>query len=53
MIDPKLKKALFGGIIYVHANIPEGFYNYKKSLFTALVLSKLTINDRLPDYTIT
>ena len=53
VLDPKLKKVPFGGIIYVHANIPEGFDNYKKSLLTALFLSMLTINDRLSDYTIT
>lgn len=47
-----LGKKLYGGIIYVHANIPEGFYNYRKSLLTGLFLSMLIINDRLSDDTV-
>lgn len=44
---------LFGGIIYIHANIPEGFYNYRRALVIALYLSSLLINDSLQKYTIT
>lgn len=43
---------LYGGIIYIHANIPEGFYNYKNSLMTALFISMLVINNGLGLYTI-
>lgn len=48
-IDPS---ALSGGIIYVHANIPEGFFNYKNSFLTALFLSALVINGNLEKYTV-
>jgi hypothetical protein len=43
---------LFGGVIYIHANIPEGFYNYRNSLLTSLFLAALLINNQLHKYTI-
>ena len=43
---------LNGGILYIHANIPEGFYNYQNSFLTALFLSMLALNDGLSSITV-
>lgn len=38
--------------MYVHANIPEGFYNYKNSLLIAMFLGSLVMNGTLESYTV-
>lgn len=41
-----------GGIFYMHANIPEGSFNYKQSFFIGLYLSVMAINDNFENKTI-
>ena len=42
---------LFGGIFYIHANIPEERFCYNQLLLMGIYLGMLVINGRVPKVT--
>lgn len=41
----------FGGIIYVHSNIPENCFFYKETFLIGFYITVMTINNNLPNFT--
>lgn len=40
----------FGGIMYVHSNIPENCFYYKETFLLAFYVSVMTINNNLQNF---
>ena len=43
---------LNGGIMYLHSNIPEKFFHYKKIMLIGLFLGLMVINDKIKEYSV-
>ena len=43
---------LNGGIMYLHSNIPEKFFHYKKIMLMGLFLGLMIINDQIKEYSV-
>lgn len=43
---------LHGGILYLHSNIPEKFFHYKKIMMIGFFLGLMIVNDKISEYTV-
>lgn len=41
----------FGGIMYIHSNIPDNCFHYKETFLLAFYVSVMTINNNLKNFT--
>lgn len=46
------ERPLFGGIMYLHANIPENFFKYKQAMLISLYLGILLLNSELENVSV-
>ena len=49
--DLSLEK-LHGGILYLHSNIPENFFHYKKIMLIGFFLGLMIIHNKISEYTL-